>query len=221
MTNPNDERVDDRVEGDGREPGPALEFAQRARKPTMTSPPPRPTPSPTPVPSKVVIPAGIDVLPTLTPARAVAVRDVPSVTRATNSCGTAKTGDTSRAAGYVADLTKTNEPPPGLPIAKSPANFAGPESAMVPPIPPKQPGQPNPAKRDETTAAGPTPPIPDPAGSDPALRSTPPISKSQSATAQTPSRPPNPASPGPGSTSPHGPADTHQTILLPSSDIVE
>jgi hypothetical protein len=95
-------------------------------------PPSRPTPPVAPAP---VAPPGADALKTQMPTGEVGVRHVPGPTLASDSGGSSKTEDTPRAAGYVADLTKTNEPPPGPPIAKSPEEFAGPESATIPPKP--------------------------------------------------------------------------------------
>ena len=77
---------------------------------------------------------GADSLQTQMPAGELGVRNPPGDVLSTASGGTSKAEDTTRAAGYVADLTKTNEPPPGPPIAKEPSNFAGPESTTPPPV---------------------------------------------------------------------------------------
>jgi hypothetical protein len=232
MSNSNDPRPEDVVESDGREPGPALEFAQRTHKSPMTSPPTRAAKVPTPIPSSSEASEGRGALPTLLPARAAAAPDVQAAMPATNSGGTAKTSDTTRAAGYVADLTKPSEPPPGPPIAKSPENFAGPESAAVPPTPQKS-RDPQSAPKTATRAAaagpGPTPPIPDPAGADPTRRSAPPtVTKPHAPSAAplaskpaTPSAAPIAAIEVPASSKPREASDTHRTILLPASDVVE
>lgn len=141
----------------------------------MTKPPPRPPPKPPANPpeksgksEKAVVvevlpsattpsvppgPSGPDALKTQMPTGEVGVRNPPGLTLASGSGGTSKAEDTSRAAGYVADLTKANEPPPGPPIAKSPENFAG--QTGTPPTPGEVP-----AKATPNT----TPPVKPPPG---------------------------------------------------------
>jgi hypothetical protein len=80
--------------------------------------------------------AAKDPLALLMPTGEVGPRDT-GTTSSTESGGTSKTEDTSRAAGYVADLARPSEPPPGPPVEKSPEDFAGPESMTVPPQPSK------------------------------------------------------------------------------------
>lgn len=116
---------------------------------------------------------GVDSLKSHMPAGELGVRNPPGLILSTASGGTSKAEDTTRAAGYVADLTKANEPPPGPPVAKEPANFAGPEAETVPPV-----------VRTPPPGPGPKPPVPDPLGSDPTPRPTPP-----------PTPPPTPANP--------------------------
>lgn len=108
---------------------------------------------------------GVDSLKSHMPAGELGVRNPPGLILSTASGGTSKAEDTTRAAGYVADLTKTNEPPPGPPVAKEPSNFAGPEAETVPPVKRAPASVPGP---------GPKPPLPDPQGSDPTPRPTPP-----------------------------------------------
>ena len=78
---------------------------------------------------------GPDSLKLEMPSGELGVRNPPGDVLSTASGGTSKAEDTTRAAGYVADLTRVNEPPPGPPIAKEPSNFAGPESTTPPPVP--------------------------------------------------------------------------------------
>jgi hypothetical protein len=66
------------------------------------------------------------------------VRDNTGSILATSNGGTSRTADTTRGAGYVADQDATNDPPPGLPIEKSPEAFAGPESETIPREPAKR-----------------------------------------------------------------------------------
>lgn len=98
---------------------------------------------------------GADTLKTQMPAGEVGVRNPPGVTLASDSGGTSKAEDTSRAAGYVADLTKPNAAPPGPPVEKSPENFAGQTGAAT------SPGQ-KPAKATPNTTPPPPPAPPSP-----------------------------------------------------------
>jgi hypothetical protein len=88
------------------------------------------------------------------------VRSNPDLVTAGRCGGTSRAGDTSRLAGYVADQERASAVPTGGAIAKSPEDFAGPESE--PGKPPRRP------------PAGPTPrpappsPAPTPTGIDPA-----------------------------------------------------
>ena len=126
---------------------------------------------------------GVDSLKTQMPAGELGVRNPPGLILSTASGGTSKAEDTTRSAGYVADLTKTNEPPPGPPIAKEPSNFAGPEAETVPPV-----------VRTPSPGPGPKPPLPDPSGSDPTPR--PPTPPTPAEPVRKPNREPeNPADP--------------------------
>jgi hypothetical protein len=62
-----------------------------------------------------------------------AVRSNPELVTTGRSGGTSRTADTSRLAGYVADQDRTSVVPPGAAIAKSPENFAGPETESTTP----------------------------------------------------------------------------------------
>ncbi len=126
---------------------------------------------------------GPDSLKTQMPSGELGVRNLPGDVLSTASGGTSKAEDTTRAAGYVADLTKSNEPPPGPPIAKEPSNYAGPEATTPPPV----------DRASVARAPGPTPPLPDPAGIDPAPRSDP--SKSPNPAERRDPPPPTPANP--------------------------
>ena len=101
-------------------------------------------------------PSGPDALKTQMPTGEVGVRNPPGLTLASGSGGTSKAEDTSRAAGYVADLTKANEPPPGPPIAKSPENFAG--QTGTTPTPGEVPAKATPNTTPPATPAKPSPP---------------------------------------------------------------
>ncbi len=67
-----------------------------------------------------------------------AVRKPHEERMATESGGTSGAEDTTRLAGYVADISKTNEPPPGPPVPKDAALTPPPEKTPPPP-PPKKP----------------------------------------------------------------------------------
>ncbi len=99
-------------------------------------------PKPAPAAPTPAGPSSADVLASQVPTGEIGVRNEVDESIAGASGGTSKTEDTSRAAGYVADLTKTNEPPPGPPVEKSPEDFAGPESESVPPKPLPAPAKP-------------------------------------------------------------------------------
>jgi hypothetical protein len=100
-------------------------------------------------------PLGTDSLKSQMPAGELGVRNLPIEVTSTASGGTSKAEDTTRAAGYVVDLTRTNEPPPGPPIAKEPSNFVGPESKTPPPT--KLPAGTPPHPAGERKPAPPTP----------------------------------------------------------------
>ena len=120
-----------------------------------------------------------------------AVRSNPELVTTGRSGGTSRTADTSRLAGYVADQDRTSVVPPGAAIAKSPENFAGPETESTTP-PRKRPGTPTPKP-------APPSPAPDPAGIDPdapAPRPPPP------APIPPPVRGPDPAAPATGTDQP-------------------
>lgn len=121
-----------------------------------------------------------DSLKTHMPAGEIGVRNAPGAVSSTASGGTSKAEDTSRTAGYVADLTQTNVPPPGPPIAKEPANFVGPEGIAPPPV------------RGTAKEPGPIPPLPDPAPIDPSPIGDP--------TRRTPDKPRDPSDPRPSPT---------------------
>ncbi len=94
------------------------------------------------VPANPTVPAkpGAESLEVVLPKSGTGARSPTAPMRAAESGGSSRTEDTSRGAGYVADLTKANEPPPGPPVAKSPENFAGqsgtiPTEGEPPPVP--------------------------------------------------------------------------------------
>ncbi len=133
----------------GPPPHPPVKPPEKAEKKPEKAAPPEPHPSAT-TPS--VPPTGPDTLKSQMPTGEAGVRNPPGFTRASESGGTSKAEDTSRAAGYVADLTKANDAPPGPPVGKTPENFAGQTGAA--PTPGKRPAKPTP----NTTP--PTPPVP-------------------------------------------------------------
>jgi len=140
----------DHMPSSGREPlygrGPAIRPTTSSATPTEnrpSSPDARPA-APTPAPAK----APVDSLKTLMPAGELGSRNDPSPVLASRSGGTSKAEDTSRAAGYVADLTQPNVAPPGPPIAKAAENFEGLDGAT------------DPAQRAAKSGPGPTPPAP-------------------------------------------------------------
>ena len=65
----------------------------------------------------------------------------PTRQLSTPSGGTSGAGDSTRTAGYVADLSKPNVPPPGPPVVIEPTELAGPEAVTPPPkeVPPSKP----------------------------------------------------------------------------------
>ena len=154
----------DHMPSSGREPlygrGPAIRPATSSATPTETRPssldarPAAPTPAKPPV----------DSLKTVMPAGELGSRNDPSTVLASRSGGTSKAEDTSRAAGYVADLTQENVAPPGPPITKSAENFEGLDGAT------------DPAQHEAKSGPGPTPPAPptpDPLDTDASPRPSP------------------------------------------------
>lgn len=139
-----------RNEGRPRDPAPPSTSAPSGQPTARAPKPPAAAPDPAPYP------ADTDSLKTQMPTGEVGVRSEPGLALASDSGGTSKAEDTPRAAGYVADLTRTNVPPPGPPVPKSPENFAGPESETVSPKPRVPTG---------TTGAGSAPPARSPAPS--------------------------------------------------------
>lgn len=101
---------------------------RRSRRGIVPAPTP-PTPGPG-SPSSKALPAEELLRTPLPPAPIGTVKDRPQVL-ASQSGGTSRAEDTTRAAGYVADTTGTNVPPPGPPIDKSPANFEGLDGATA------------------------------------------------------------------------------------------
>jgi hypothetical protein len=77
-------------------------------------------------------PHGADPLKTVMPAGEAGARNPPRRRTATESGGTSGAEDTTRAAGYVADLASAPEAPPGPPVAKDPAMTTRPEQAPEP-----------------------------------------------------------------------------------------
>ena len=146
MQTPNDRPTD----GTSRKGHPA---PSSAKTPTPTTKRPASTP-PSTLPAT---PEVKDVLKTQMPTGEVGVRNQPGATLASASGGTSKAEDTSRAAGYVADLTKPNAAPPGPPIEKTAENFAG-QSGNTP-APGKRPEK---ATPNTTPPTPPSPPTPDP-----------------------------------------------------------
>lgn len=119
--------------------------------PSPDAPPPPKAPPPVPTGPKPPTPPNEDPLKLEMPTGEVGVRNKPGIAFASDSGGTSKAEDTSRAAGYVADLTRTNDPPPGPPIEKSPESFAG-QTGVAPPTSGKAP-----AKATPNTTPPPTP----------------------------------------------------------------
>jgi len=74
-----------------------------------------------------------DPLKGLMPSGEATDRNPPQPRAASSSGGTSAAEDTTRTAGYVADLSITNEPPPGPPVPKDPALLAGADQVPAPP----------------------------------------------------------------------------------------
>jgi hypothetical protein len=105
----------------GRSPKPVGPANPAARANERGAPGPRPL---TPDSSS---PSSADPLQLHMPADESVTRDHTEERAATASGGTSGAEDSTRAAGYVADLTARPEPAPGPPIPKNPSNFVGPE----------------------------------------------------------------------------------------------
>jgi hypothetical protein len=93
-----------------------------------------------------------DPLKTVMPAGETGSRNPPKPRTATASGGTSGAEDTTRAAGYVADLASKPEAPPGPPVAKDPALTTRPEK---PPAPAPEDARPSPASAAGKSATPP------------------------------------------------------------------
>src|SRR5262245_18167927 len=116
---------------------PSNKRAKRSSGPASSANDRRPAPKTVPGPGA---PRKADPLKTLMPSGEVGSRNPPKVRTATASGGTSGAEDSTRAAGYVVDLAKTNDPPPGPPPRRDPALFKGGQpapGASAGPIPTK------------------------------------------------------------------------------------
>jgi hypothetical protein len=93
-----------------------------------------------------------DPLKTMMPAGESGSRNPTRNRQATASGGTSGAEDTTRTAGYVADLASNSEAPPGPPVAKDPAMTTRPEKA---PDPAPKEARPSPASAAGKTATPP------------------------------------------------------------------
>jgi hypothetical protein len=80
---------------------------------------------------------GKDAMKVVMPAGEIGPRNPTKLRPATASGGTSGAEDTTRAAGYVTDMTLPREAPPGPPVQVDPASLVGPEGTAPPPEPPK------------------------------------------------------------------------------------
>lgn len=69
------------------------------------------------------------------PANEADPRNPVEARPASESGGASGAEDTTRAAGYVVDLLAVNEPPPGPPVSRDPAQLALPDARPAPPRP--------------------------------------------------------------------------------------
>ena len=99
-------------------------------------------PLPTPPESDVeaakakATPAGTESLRTMMPTGEVGVRHPPELETSSLTGNSSKAEDTSRAAGYVADLDRESAPPPGPPLKREATDVVGPEGDAPPPVAP-------------------------------------------------------------------------------------
>lgn len=133
-----------------------------------SAPDPTRTPPPDPRDSTPKSPAAPDSLKVIMPAGEVGSRNPPHSRLATESGGTSGAEDTSRAAGYVADLTAVRDSPPGPPVQLDKAQLAGPDTIPAPPravpvgpsVGGAQPMSIDTPGRGPTMPAGPVSPLP-------------------------------------------------------------
>ncbi len=90
-----------------------------------------------------------DSLKALMPAGEAGPRNPVAPRPASESGGASGAEDTTRAAGYVVDFLAVNEPPPGPPVSRDPAQLALPDARPAPPRPraPAVPPRPPPPGR--------------------------------------------------------------------------
>lgn len=124
-------------------PGSPANPARRVARPVTA---PEPTKA-EPKSDATLAPKPPDSLRTLMPAGELGVRNPSEARPSTESGGTSGAEDTSRAAGYVADLATQSVAQPGPAVAKDPSLFAGPEAITPPPV--------DPAKAADPKAAAP------------------------------------------------------------------